>query len=263
MSAAVASRPRISADYLTANTQRRIIAGTASVVAERGYEAATVADIVKACGVARNTFYENYGSKEQAALAIVAALGIEIEDLSESPSVDVLAIELAAIHRSGDPARASDQILAGEQLVRFLAECKVAAPPPSSDPREGTLPPGRHGLPAEFVKANQRTRLLTGTAASIVERGYPAVRISDITGAGAVSRRTFYEHFDSAADATRAMIDAAVTTNALDGSSTRSGIFAVAAEIVAARLLLDQGRPGVADQAVHTLNALTVAFEAS
>src|SRR5689334_4255912 len=42
----------------------RILDATAIVVAERGYEAATVADIVRAAGVSRSTFYEQFASKE-------------------------------------------------------------------------------------------------------------------------------------------------------------------------------------------------------
>jgi AcrR family transcriptional regulator len=59
------------------------------------------------------------------------------------------------------------------------------------------LPPGRHGLPREFVLRNQRERLIAGLASSIVEHGYAGTTVAHITGAAAVSRRTFYEHFSS------------------------------------------------------------------
>ena len=42
----------------------RILDAIAQVVADRGYEAATVADIVRAAGVSRTTFYEQFASKE-------------------------------------------------------------------------------------------------------------------------------------------------------------------------------------------------------
>jgi len=38
-------------------------------VSEKGYRAVTVADIVKRAGIARNTFYENFSSKEECFLA--------------------------------------------------------------------------------------------------------------------------------------------------------------------------------------------------
>ncbi len=84
----------------------------------------------------------------------------------------------------------------------------VAADPPdkSSDPKNSAedyppelarLPPGRHGLPREFVVHNQRERLIAGLAEAIAENGYAGTTIAHITRHAAVSRRTFYEHFSS------------------------------------------------------------------
>jgi AcrR family transcriptional regulator len=42
----------------------RVLDAMARVVAERGYDAATVADVVRAAGVSRTTFYEQFSSKE-------------------------------------------------------------------------------------------------------------------------------------------------------------------------------------------------------
>jgi AcrR family transcriptional regulator len=41
----------------------------ATETAQRGYRAVTVADIVRRAGIARNTFYENFSSKEECFLA--------------------------------------------------------------------------------------------------------------------------------------------------------------------------------------------------
>jgi AcrR family transcriptional regulator len=74
---------------------------------------------------------------------------------------------------------------------------------PKSDDAEGyppelaRLPPGRHGLPREFVVHNQRERLIAGLAEAIAENGYSGTTIAHITRHAAVSRRTFYEHFNS------------------------------------------------------------------
>lgn len=64
-------------------------------------------------------------------------------------------------------------------------------------PELARLPPGRHGLPREFVTHNQRERLIAGIAEAIAENGYSGTTIAHITRAAAVSRRTFYEHFSS------------------------------------------------------------------
>ncbi|HVV89889.1 MAG TPA: TetR/AcrR family transcriptional regulator [Solirubrobacterales bacterium] len=64
-------------------------------------------------------------------------------------------------------------------------------------PELSRLPPGRHGLPREFVIHNQRERLIAGVAEAVAEKGYGGATIADITRHAAVSRRTFYEHFES------------------------------------------------------------------
>ena len=80
------------------------------------------------------------------------------------------------------------------------------APDPADSPVEqveeyppelARLPPGRHGLPREFVAHNQRERLIAGIAEAIAENGYSGTTIAHITRHAAVSRRTFYEHFSS------------------------------------------------------------------
>lgn len=57
------------------------------------------------------------------------------------------------------------------------------------------LPPGRHGLPRDFVAESQRERLLNGIVEAVAEHGYNATTIASIAAAAQVSRRTFYEHF--------------------------------------------------------------------
>lgn len=63
--------------------------------------------------------------------------------------------------------------------------------------RLARLPPGRHGLPRDFVARNQRDRLAAGTIAVVAERGFDRATISQISAAAGVSRRTFYTYFSS------------------------------------------------------------------
>jgi AcrR family transcriptional regulator len=63
------------------------------------------------------------------------------------------------------------------------------------------LPPGRHGLPREFVVGNQRQRILAAVAEAVSDVGYAAMTVEDIIKAAGVSRRTFYEHFKSKEEA--------------------------------------------------------------
>ncbi|HET6997125.1 MAG TPA: TetR/AcrR family transcriptional regulator [Solirubrobacterales bacterium] len=61
----------------------------------------------------------------------------------------------------------------------------------------GPLPAGRHGFSREQVAHNQRERLIAGLATAVAEHGYNAVTITHITKAARVSRRVFYENFES------------------------------------------------------------------
>ena len=78
-------------------------------------------------------------------------------------------------------------------------------------PELARLPPGRHGLPREFVTHNQRERLIAGIAEAIAEHGYSGTTIAHITRAAAVSRRTFYEHFSSKDECFVAAYDTVMT----------------------------------------------------
>jgi AcrR family transcriptional regulator len=70
-------------------------------------------------------------------------------------------------------------------------------PGPELPPELARLPAGRHGLPREFVVRNQRERLIAGLAEAVAEKGFAGTTVTDITKAASVSRRTFYEHFES------------------------------------------------------------------
>jgi AcrR family transcriptional regulator len=79
--------------------------------------------------------------------------------------------------------------------------------PDAQSPELARLPPGRHGLPREFVVQNQRDRLTAGMIAVVAERGYHAATITGIAAAAGVSRRTFYAYFDSKEDCYLATYD--------------------------------------------------------
>ena len=54
----------MSAVDVASSQRTRLLAAMATVVAEKGYAATTVADVVSAAGVSRSTFYELFSSKE-------------------------------------------------------------------------------------------------------------------------------------------------------------------------------------------------------
>jgi AcrR family transcriptional regulator len=62
-------RQQLSREFITQHQKARIVAALAEETAVRGYRKVTVADIVRRAGIARNTFYDNFTSKEDCFLA--------------------------------------------------------------------------------------------------------------------------------------------------------------------------------------------------
>ncbi len=120
-----------------------------------------------------------------------------VPQLMSAAVMPYLGIEAAMSELSRESAE-------GEGYARGMARKRAGKPkdPPSEGaedypPELARLPPGRHGLPREFVTHNQRERLIAGIAEAIAEHGFSGTTIAHITRAAAVSRRTFYEHFAS------------------------------------------------------------------
>ena len=62
-------RHQLSREFIARHQRARIISALAEETVAQGYRAVTVADIVRRAGIARNTFYENFSSKEDCFLA--------------------------------------------------------------------------------------------------------------------------------------------------------------------------------------------------
>ena|SRR5690242_16131672 len=60
----------LRAEVVVHHQRQRIIAGAATVIAERGYRNVSVADIVSTAAIARARFYEHFGSKEDCFFAL-------------------------------------------------------------------------------------------------------------------------------------------------------------------------------------------------
>ena len=107
-------RQPLSKEFIAKHQRARIIAALAEETAARGYRSVTVADIVGRAGIARNTFYDNFSSKEDCFLAaqqyaVDTALGrvIEVADEVESWPARVNAGLAAFLHYvASEPALA-------------------------------------------------------------------------------------------------------------------------------------------------------------
>lgn len=131
-------RQELPREFITQHQRARIVNALARETAERGYRAVTVANIVKRAGIARNTFYENFGSKEECFLAtqeyamsaalerVVAAAG-EIDDWPRRVRAGLAAF-LAYV--SEEPALARtcmvEALSAGPASVRYYEESQQA-----------------------------------------------------------------------------------------------------------------------------------------
>ena len=58
-------RHALAPDEVLRDQRERLLAAVPGVVAEHGYEAMSVADIVKAAAVSRNAFYKNFSDKQE------------------------------------------------------------------------------------------------------------------------------------------------------------------------------------------------------
>src|SRR4051812_39195277 len=58
-------RHALAPEQVPADQRARLLAAVPGVVAEHGYEAMSVADIVKRAAVSRNAFYKNFGDKQE------------------------------------------------------------------------------------------------------------------------------------------------------------------------------------------------------
>jgi AcrR family transcriptional regulator len=105
------------------------------------------------------------------------------------------------LHRAVD---ISAQLCRGADLTAKPHKLRRVSKPehPSGDGEAGLprLPPGRHGLPREFVVKNQRDRLAAAMIQVVAERGFHATTITQIAAAAGVSRRTFYSYYKSKED---------------------------------------------------------------
>jgi AcrR family transcriptional regulator len=76
-----AGRHGYSREQVAHHQRERLIAGLAEAVAEKGYTAVTLADIVKQAKVSRRVFYANFESKEECFLAAFEIVVAHLREL--------------------------------------------------------------------------------------------------------------------------------------------------------------------------------------
>jgi AcrR family transcriptional regulator len=179
-----AGRHGLSREFIVQNQRERLLTGLVDCVAERGYNATTVAQITKAASVSRRTFYEHFADKEACFLAayemvtdhildsmraaagsfdewpqqVRAALATVLRFLSEEP-------ELARLCMI-EPAAAGGEIAARhrETMQRFVEILRAGRPAhagerPLPEVTEETLVGGAISLIVRELSAGRANQL--------------------------------------------------------------------------------------------------------
>jgi AcrR family transcriptional regulator len=131
-------RQQLSREFIVRHQRARIITALAEETSEKGYRGVTVADIVKRAAIARNTFYENFSSKEVCflaaqELAMSAALDRVVTAAGEFESwPQRVHAGLAAFleYVTAEPALARtclvESLAAGPEAVKYYEESQQA-----------------------------------------------------------------------------------------------------------------------------------------
>src|SRR5215218_1643249 len=78
-------RHALAPNEVLADQRRRLVAAVPGVVAEHGYDATSVADVVKAAAVSRNAFYKNFADKQECFAAAHEAAHERLLQILEGP----------------------------------------------------------------------------------------------------------------------------------------------------------------------------------
>ena len=73
-----AARRLVAVRSAPADRRARLTAGLADAIAEKGYAAATIADVVRHARVSKRTFYEHFADKEACFLALYSESSDEL-----------------------------------------------------------------------------------------------------------------------------------------------------------------------------------------
>lgn len=109
-------RPELPKEFVAGHKRRRMMDAVSDLVADQGYEATKIADIVRHAAVARKTLYDNFDGKEDLFLSAV-----------DSSLTEMRVVVEESCERVTDGS-SEDRIVAGlEALLDFMAEHPSAA----------------------------------------------------------------------------------------------------------------------------------------
>jgi AcrR family transcriptional regulator len=178
-----AGRHGLPREFIVQNQRERIVTALVDTVAERGYNATTVAHITKAASVSRRTFYEHFADKEACFLAayemvaehIAASMRAAAESFEEWPQKVRAALATMLRFLAGEPELARvcmiEPIAAGGEIaarhrasMQGLVEILKAGRPehggrPLPEATEETLVGGIVSLVVREISAGRAEKL--------------------------------------------------------------------------------------------------------
>jgi AcrR family transcriptional regulator len=179
-----AGRHGLPREFIAQNQRERIITALVDTVAERGYNATTVANITKAASVSRRTFYEHFTDKEACFLAAYEMVAEHIrnsmqaaaEAFEEWPQKVRAALGTMLSFLAGEPELARvcmiEPVAAGGEIAAkhrasmqgFVAILKAGRPEhggerPLPEATEATLVGGIVSLIVREINAGRTERL--------------------------------------------------------------------------------------------------------
>jgi len=188
-----AGRHGLPREFIVQNQRERIVTALVDTVAERGYNATTVANVTKAAAVSRRTFYEHFADKEACFLAayemvadhIAASMRAAAESFEDWPQQVRAALATMLRFLAGEPELARlcmiEPVAAGGEIaarhrasMQGLIEILKAGRPEQGDRRplpeatEETLVGGIVSLVVREISAG-RTEQLESLLPDLVE----------------------------------------------------------------------------------------------
>jgi AcrR family transcriptional regulator len=185
-------RHALAPEEVVRDQRERLLAAVPGVVAERGYEATAVSDIVKAAAVSRNAFYKNFSDKQECFATAHEAGHERLFETLTQPCEEGRTVEerversLAAVldALAGDPDLARllfvEAPSAGEEIAlayhqwlqRYGTLLRVAAPdaPPQSSPA-----PEVEGVIVGGIASRVASEVLQGRGAQLRDLTAPFV----------------------------------------------------------------------------------------
>lgn len=185
-------RHALAPDEVLRDQRERLLAAVPGVVAERGYEAMSVADIVKAAAVSRNAFYKNFADKQECFATAHDAGHERLFEVLVRPCEDSATIEerverslaagLDALAAAPDVARLLfvDAPSAGEEIAlryhewlqRYGTLLRAAAP---DLPTQSIPAPEVEGVIVGGIASRVASDVLNGRATKLPELVAPLV----------------------------------------------------------------------------------------